>query len=299
MFNIVFFKKVAREFVPPIVHRLIKKILIPGIFPIKYQYKDFSILLPPDHNLPSFQKSFQRYDTFLPLLVKNIKLDEVIIDVGANVGDTLAAMVEENSISSYFCIEPDDGFFELLTENIVRIKKQKPNLKVQAIKSLVGKNISGISLEGVGGTKHAVVDKENSIQSRALDEILTDVKNIRILKTDVDGFDYDVIDSSLSIIQKHKPMIFLECQFDFSYQKKGYVKTLLALEAEGYCDLTIFDNFGGVLIRTSDFKVVFQLMEYIWSQNIEKSSRTIYYYDILLGQSKDTNFINKVLVSYQ
>jgi FkbM family methyltransferase len=268
--------------------------------PIKYRYKDFSINLPADHLLPTHQKNHPKYDRFLPHIAKYIDRSGTIIDIGANVGDTLAGMVEQNTAAGYICIEADGSFYRLLEENIKRIKSSKSALKVQAIKALVGKTISSASLEGKGGTKHAVFDETGSIKSMPLDEIIANVAHtdIRLLKSDVDGFDYDVLDSSMSVIQKHGPILFFELQHDHEYQKNGYAKTLSSLESTGYRDWTIFDNFGEVVIRTNKVGTIIQLMNYIWKQNIGHATRTIYYFDVLAVQEKDSNLIDTVLEEY-
>jgi FkbM family methyltransferase len=248
-----------------------------------------------------YQRSSPKYDRFLPHLVKFLKSGETVIDVGANVGDSLAAMAENNSAVNYICIEPDDTFFHFLTRNISRIKSAISDLKVYPVKSLVGKNVLNAVLEGKDGTKHAVINKNGTIQSRTLSEILVDlpsISNIRILKSDVDGFDYDVLDSSLDVMRDHRPMIFFECQYDCDYQKIGYEKMLSILEEEGYCDWIVFDNYGECVARTSDIKIVVQLIEYVWAQNIGNAYRTIYYYDILSVQNKDKGLIDRVLASY-
>lgn len=281
-----------------IIRRLIIKIRQHSMFPIKYKYKDFIIELPAYHLLPDYQKTHPKYDRFLPHLAKYATPEDTIIDIGANVGDTLAGMAEQNPTSSYICIEPDDLFYRYLEENIERIKTSIKCLKIQAIKALVGKNITNVLLDGKGGTKHAVLNNEGGIKSLPLDEIISKKSNIRILKSDVDGFDYDVLDSSMAVIEAHKPMIFFECQYDFEYQKNGYTKILKILESTGYCDWTIFDNFGEVVIRTNDIGIVIQLIDYVWHQNIGIATRTVHYYDILTVQKDDSALIDKVLREY-
>ena len=167
---------------------------------------------------------------------------------------------------------------------------------------MVGKTVSGASLVGAGGTKHAVIDdKGGSIKSRMLDEILADlpgVSNVRLLKSDVDGFDYDVLDSSSSVIDQHGPMVFFECDCASDYQKEGYKKTLSSLESQGYVDWTVFDNFGEVILRTHDLGVVHQLMEYVWAQRGRKTTPKIYYLDILAVRARDSDLIGTALRSY-
>jgi len=66
----------------------------------------------------------------------------------------------------------------------------------------------------------------------------------------------------------------------------------------GYTDWAIFDNFGQLLFRANDLSHVFQLFEYVWRQNINQSTRTIYYFDILASKQTDAPLIDKVLNDY-
>jgi hypothetical protein len=113
---------------------------------IIYSYKDFSIELPAGHNLPLFQKLHPQYDNFLPMLVRHIPGSSCVVDVGANVGDTLAGMVEENSSLQYICIEADESFYHLLIKNIRRIKTSNKNLKVDTFHNFVGNTLTNVKL---------------------------------------------------------------------------------------------------------------------------------------------------------
>ena len=278
--------------------RIIRKLRKYSKLPISYKYRSFSINLPAHHLLPEFQKQHPKYDRFLPHLTRYINDSETIIDIGANIGDSLAGMAEQNTTANYICIEADDSFYRHLEDNIKRIKTSINHLKVTTIKALVGKNISNVSLDGQNGTKHAILKNEGGLKSSPLDELIPNESSIRILKSDVDGFDYDVLDSSMVVIKKHKPILFFECQYDHEYQKAGYLKTLSALQQAGYCDWVIFDNFGEIVIRTGEMSIIVQLINYIWQQNTGRSTRTIYYYDILAVHKEDSSLINKVLEEY-
>ena len=265
----------------------------------EYAYRYFSIMLPADHRLPIYQHQHPKYDRFLPHIAKKIAANATIIDVGANCGDTLAGMASENAASKYICIEPDQAFHDELVSNIIRIKKCHPDLDVVTLKHLVGKRMLNVSLEGVGGTKHAVVGKGTQ-SSKPLDEILAGIAcpAVKLLKIDVDGFDYDVIDSAPNLLASQHPILFFECQCDFEYQKKGFEKTIAWLKTIDYSDWTVFDNFGEIMLRTDDVQQLFQLLEYIWKQNTKAATRTIFYYDILAGTRADAGFIDDALATY-
>ena len=165
---------------------------------------------------------------------------------------------------------------------------------------MVGKDISGVKLEGVGGTKHAVTGVIGDIQSQQLDELIINLeyRNFRLLKSDVDGFDYDVIESSINLIKNSKPIIFFECHYDFEFQKIGYEKIIKKLEDLNYCDWVVFDNFGEVILRTSDSQQLKGLINYVWHQNLGNATRTIFYFDILAIHSSDSELISTVMRDY-
>lgn len=267
---------------------------------ITYEYKHFAIALPPNHLLPAYQKQHRFYDRFLPHLAKYIEPGAIVIDVGANCGDSLAAMFDINQKLNYVCIEPDDIFFEFLKLNVSKIKAFDEGAQILTIKSLIGKNITNVTLEGMAGTKHAVAGSGGGLQSQTLDALFANTSRakIRLLKSDVDGYDYDVIESAEAVIKRHSPLIFFECQFDHEFQKTSYINTITALESIGYTHWTMFDNFGQLLFRANDLSQVFQLFEYVWRQNMNQTSRTIYYFDILASRETDAPLTDKVLNDY-
>lgn len=272
---------------------------------IEYPYTAFSIILPADHLLPVYQQYHKLYDRFLPHLVKYIEPNSTVIDVGANCGDTLAAMYESNKSLTYICVESDDTFFDLLQRNALRINKLDKDVSIYAIKALVGINVTDVTLSGSGGTKYAVIhekiqDNTKTLLSQTLDNLVSHIRanNIRLLKSDVDGFDYDVIDSAESIIKSQSPILFFECQFDYYKQKTGYEKTIAELQINGYKNWVIFDNFGELVLQTEDIGLVFQLLNYVWRQNSNRSTRTIFYYDILAATKKDDALLAKVISDY-
>jgi FkbM family methyltransferase len=269
-----------------------------GIKISKY-YENFYILLPAFHRLPQYQDMHMKYDRFLPHMAGKMNSNNSVIDVGANCGDTLAGMVASNSKLQYVCIEPDSQFYDELNSNIKLIKNKYKDLNVITVMSLVGKDIKSASLSGNFGTKNAVIGN-GGIPSKTLDNIVSEIniKPIGLLKSDVDGFDYDVLDSAKKIIETQKPIVFFECQNDYEYQKNGFINTIKWLHNEGYKKWIIFDNFGEVVFKTKECDHIFQLLDYVWKQNIKQTTRTIYYYDILACAAKDEKFIDSVMDDY-
>jgi len=280
-----------------------KKILLFDVFKnisVKYNFSNISILLPLNHRLPEFRFMNPKYDKFLPIICQQIKTGETIVDIGANVGDTLASIVEKNSKPTFLCIEANNEFFLYLKINIKRIKKKIKHINIFASKQLVGKKINNVLLKRKEGTARAIIDKGN-LKPKTLDEILIDfnnLKNIKLIKIDTDGFDYDVLDSSMKTIEKYKPILFFECLYEFEFQKEGYKNTIKNLISKGYKEWVIFDNYGEIITETNSLEVIINYIEYIWYKKHNGKKYINDYYDFLSYSDNDKGLIYKSLQDY-
>jgi FkbM family methyltransferase len=271
----------------------------------EYRYRNFSIRLPADHLLPFYQSMHGTYDKFLPHLVRHLEPNATVIDVGANCGDTLAGMYDANDRLSYICVEPDEVFFEYLSENALRMRSSNPSASIRLYKALVGKGVRQAALEGSGGTKHAVqVDGSlraaKAIPSSTLDSLLLPMQSgrVELLKSDVDGFDFDVLDSAATLIAEHLPILFFECHFGDLNQKHGYQQTIAALQRSGYRTWTVFDNYGDVVLRTPEIEALFQLFNYVDRQNAGLTTRTIHYFDVMAGTERHEALLTTAVSDY-
>lgn len=125
-----------------------------------------------------------------------------------------------------------------------------------------------------------------------------DSGRVELLKSDVDGFDYDVLDSAAKLIAEHLPILFFECHFGDLYQKEGYRKTIAGLQGGGYCAWVVFDNYGDVVLRTGEVDILFQLFDYVDRQNAGLTSRTIRYFDVMAGTARHDELLTTSVSSY-
>jgi FkbM family methyltransferase len=261
----------------------------------------FSIVLPATHVLPRSLREHPRYDRFLPYLAGKLPQGSAVIDVGANCGDTLASMLAENQTLRFACVEPEDAFFGYLEENIARIRSVAPNVSVQAIKSFVGKAVTKAEMKSINGTAHAVMSQSAQAKSaRTLDEIVREssLENISLLKSDVDGFDYDVLNSAEATIREQSPLLFFECYFENDEQRRGYAQVVRMLQGAKYTDWVVFDNFGELMLRTNDVSQIEQLFEYNWRQTLGRSTRTINYFDVLCATDRHKDLVDATVSGY-
>ena len=84
-----------------------------------YFDETFLIKIPKKHPLRAIRHKHKNYDRFLPMLASNLGANKTIVDIGANIGDTLIAMCSKNELSQYICVEPVTEYFNLLQQNIL------------------------------------------------------------------------------------------------------------------------------------------------------------------------------------
>lgn len=261
----------------------------------------FILELPANHNLPNYQSSFRLYDKFLPHLAKYLPEFSTVLDIGANCGDTVVSMSIANPKLDFVCIEPDSYYYKFLETNTNKLKAENISLNVRNLKLLVGKSVTSAFLSGHAGTKSAVPsDASGAIKSKALDAILDEqeISRVSLIKVDVDGYDFDVLDSGMNAISNKSPILYFEYFVENSSQKHGYEATIQTLALLGYSNYSLFDNFGQHIINSKDLNLVLQFADYVWRQNQLFSARTINYFDLLVWKSESQELVETAISDY-
>jgi len=286
-----FFQKISemniKLFIPPVFEVIYRKLMSGSR--TKYKIGNFEIEMPPDFALPRYQKTNRLYDRFLPVLVKNItpeNKDRIIIDVGANIGDTVIAMLQ-NSDNPVICIEPSDYFFPYLERNLKSLPSSASS-RVKTIKKLIGTGfISGTLDHTDGRTATLKVDESHGVSTHvALDKLIDDKSNVILLKVDTDGFDFDVINSAESILSDSNPLLFWENEITEDFQLKGFNKVYDLLHEKGYKYVYIFDNYGNLITESVGFDILKNINSYAYSIRKHNCTTTFYYTDILAATEK-------------
>lgn len=208
---------------------------------------EMHLALPLSHSLPSYLKQFPFYDRLPRRISEYIHRKHGhlnCIDVGANIGDTIAAFFMDKE-DAFLAIEPNPKFNKLLSEN------WGWNSNVRVISDVCSdcSDEGSFVIQEKNGTA-SILESENSIKMRRrqLDEILEEYPfagNVNVLKIDTDGHDFEVIKGGMALMSKHTPMVLFECQpFADSDYVEHCLRTLLALKECGYKQFLLYDNFG-------------------------------------------------------
>ncbi|MFH1902882.1 MAG: FkbM family methyltransferase [Candidatus Omnitrophota bacterium] len=210
--------------------------------------------LPLSHSLPDYLKQYRFYDQLpqrISVYIHQAQGRLNCIDVGANIGDTLACFYKDDT-DIFLAIEPNPKFNKLLVEN------WGGNKNVTVVSDVC----SSISEEGTfiiqekKGTA-SIVQTENGItlNRKSLDEIVDDhsfARNANVLKIDTDGHDFEVIAGAKRLLSRNLPVVLFEC---YDSENTNYVedclRTLKLLKQIGYNYFLLYSNFGNLMGRYS------------------------------------------------
>lgn len=250
-------------------------------------------ICPFSHKLLFYQKEFPLYDRQLSKLCHWLgkKLDRKVnvIDVGANVGDTVRNIGIKEAF--YLCIEGDVSFSKYVKYNL-----KGYDYAIEKVFLNDEKSTSRFVVESSNGTGHLkkAEDTSDEINLITLDELIeTKYSNIGfdLLKIDTDGFDFKVIRGARNCLRKWHPLLFFE--WDKAYckeQGEDPLSIFPILDGLGYKECILFDNFGNVF-SNMDTNNTTLLKSYI--------DNTIgdglpYYYDVLAIPSSENYTTQKI-----
>lgn len=230
------------------------------------------ISLPFSHPLSYNMSVFPQYNTNLPRIVKivsNKEPDLTVIDIGANIGDTVAFIKNEANVP-ILCIEGNEDYLKILNKNVSQFRD------VVAIKQLVGEEQtdSNYALRAERGTAFLErVEGKGNIDVKSLTTILKghpQFAKSRILKTDTDGFDTTIIRGSKEFISNVYPVLFFE--FDPNLIRKtedpyGFLEYLHSLDYEYLMFYTNSGDFLTSLSFSENKLIARQLVEYFSGRN--------------------------------
>lgn len=256
---------------------------------ILLQIGNMELLLPPEHALPSFINSYPNYSRNLSRIANYLGLYYPffsIIDVGANIGDSVALLLENSASNVHiYSVEGNPAFLPYLKHNVSSMSNV--TIFETYLSDTLGVDRGGLLNEN-GTARIAQDEQSNKITFMTLDELSvlnTEFGQSKLLKIDTDGFDLKIIRGGLKYISKINPVLFFEYDFDFltSIGDDAF-STLKTLYEIGYEHMLVYDNFGRLLfcLHNFDFLIFEQLTNYI-----EGKKGAIDYYDLCFLHKND------------
>lgn len=209
-----------------------------------------------------------------------------VVDIGANVGDTIAIIKSAVDVP-IIGIEGDPVSFKFLANNTKQFQQ------VTVLQQFLGdkKQTLHVELEksGWNTTLIPTENKGQELSLKTLDEVLSEnpsvSQNIKVLKIDCEGFDTIILRGATELLKAQKPVVFFEYNKTNmeAINEDGY-STLLSLEKYGYNSVIFLDLYGRYVLTTpiSNHELIKQLHDYS-DDNISR----IGYYDVCLFHDND------------
>jgi FkbM family methyltransferase len=215
---------------------------------VSWEVNGRRLRLPLSHKLPFYRREFPVYSANLQRLASALRRQTkhlVLIDVGANVGDSLALVGIEAGDRSLL-VEGDPYYYKLLEENTAGL----PNVVCVAAMLSDRMGEERVHLVSTDGTGRVV--RAGSAAPLAsvltLDRIVSErpqFQHCQLLKVDVDGYDFRVLRGGEQFIRQTQPVLFFE-QDPRLLQGAGEQPDAIWpwLASCGYSHLFVYDNFG-------------------------------------------------------
>jgi len=211
-----------------VLRRLILRFADP---PCRMQIWGRSMWMPFSHERPLHLSGSGYYDQLMGRIARFIRLRKgkiCGIDVGANIGDTIAACQVRDE-DQFLAIEPSPIFFEYLSRNLVDF----PNVRQLKI--------------GCASSDSAPKD-DSGIKTNRVDTLVEqypEFQDCNLLKIDTDGYDFEVLRGARGLIARAHPAVLFECQMWNNANYVGDVLEILRLFADaGYSHALVYDNLG-------------------------------------------------------
>jgi FkbM family methyltransferase len=219
------------------------------------------IELPASHSLPAIRAKCPHYEGEISRLAEFLlktegRLD--MVDVGANVGDTVA-LIRSRGHGCFLCIEGSPRFFGFLQKNVGELAN------VRCINALVTDpddvsqsadftETDGTAYVAKGRSSHA----PSTVPRLTLDRILSENADFpapNFLKIDTDGYDLNVLRGSTRLLQSSRPAIHFELSFRHWKSVGGatWKEAADLLSVSGYKECLLYDNLG-YLIGVDEFE---------------------------------------------
>jgi FkbM family methyltransferase len=201
---------------------------------VRYRIEGLELVLPLSHELPFYRNDHPRYNEASGRIAA--QLGGPVVDVGANVGDTAAAIRAVIDVP-ILCVEGDERFFRLLERN-TRGLDPPPELE----RSFVETPLRG-RVETGRGTSRVVSGGLVELPSKPLARILDEHPRFAepaLLKLDTDGFDVPILLANIELLARLRPVLF----FEYAPHLGAAPVIFERLRDAGYRRAHVYENTG-------------------------------------------------------
>lgn len=206
---------------------------------IFYQDREETLYVHDNEYIGKIVESSKTYYEieFLEYIARNYHNQNVVLDIGANIGNHSVFFARHLDCTKVIAFEPVDVNLKVLRKNleefgeraeIVETALSNTSGERPLYNSCVG-NFGGFSLEKYG---HSFV-VQDSIQIATLDSL--NLQGVTMMKLDVESHENEVLEGAKNTIEENKPIIFVEnCHYSHPWQHTNPEPHAKILQSYGY-----------------------------------------------------------------
>lgn len=218
---------------------------------VRREVQGVELVLPWAHRLPDYAESSPEYGQNLPRLAAGLaKADGCpvsVIDIGANIGDS-ALQILAATDGRVLCVEGDRFYLDFLHLNV----DSDPRISVEESLVQNDNDDAAVSMAPVrvGGTTRFEPGESSltapTVSMTELRRRHPDFDNLRLVKSDTDGYDVELIPGLAKTWADSRPVLFFEYDHVLSRLAGNEPQQVWKeLGALGYRHVGVWDN-GGV-----------------------------------------------------
>jgi FkbM family methyltransferase len=182
-----------------------------------------SMRMPAEHPLPAVLHHFPQYNRPLAMTIKAIASSSprnpnlTVVDVGANIGETVAVIEQLVPDVSYLCIEADEDIARICRFN------HRGNPRVQTEQCYIGENAGSLVMlqdDGRANPTTKLIDQANFDESSNYEQLVrlntvagpfADAHHgLSLIKADTEGYDFSVLRSGATLIERYRHALYFE-----------------------------------------------------------------------------------------
>ena len=215
------------------------------------------MMMPAEHPIVATVTEAPLYNIPLALAVAVLAKAQTplaIIDVGANIGETVAAIEQTTPDRCiYFCIEPEPELAQFCRLNF------NANARVVVEEAFVGEcKDANVTLVDDGranpSTTFSISPSAKALSP--LDRLAAsfiEQHGVDLIKTDTEGYDFTILRSAESILQKYKPAVYFEWYPELIVKLNERPECIFEyLQQYGYRHWVLFTRRGELHCEISD-----------------------------------------------
>src|SRR5712692_10384040 len=217
---------------------------------VSYRVANSTIRMPLSHDLPHHQKTFPNYSLNLGRIagiVRTARPDLAAVDVGANVGDSVAILRSAGPLP-VLAIEGNRHYFRLLEENAAALGPDL-YLRCAMVGSPPGQGRG--AMHEYGGSAYFVEGKADArpVPFESLSSLIEGTPELAgrklLIKIDTDGLDCKILKSEGQLLATRRPVVFFEYD-PFHFQRYGDdgFAVFDVFRRAGYSELIVYEKTG-------------------------------------------------------